>query len=150
MSRTSASEKGQTLIHQGGLLTLLTAVAGVIPIACLLLLVQTSRVATTGYDIRRLENIRDDWKQKNYQVEAEIATLQSLDYIEKQAATKLKMVRPTNYVYIEVKQTPRATVAQNMLPSNKGQKGSETQESPGWWQQISNLARFWEARERGS
>ncbi len=128
MSRSFAGEKVQPIVHKAGLTALLTAATAIISLASLLVLVQTSRVATTGYDIQRLETIKEEWKQKNYQLEAEIATLQSLENIERQAKTKLKMVPATNHVYVEVKQPSPATVGTTVksVPSMISARESKT------------------------
>jgi len=75
--------------------------------ACLVALVyllQTSGVATTGYDIQRLQAERDDWQLRNEQLELELAKRQSLTWIESEATGRLGMVRaePTALTYVKV------------------------------------------------
>lgn len=73
-----------------------------ISVVSMLLLFQTSGVTSKGYDIQSLEAQRDHLLQLNYQLDADIAKLESLDRIEREAKSKLKMVSPTSFVYISV------------------------------------------------
>ena len=75
--------------------------------ACLVALVyllQTSGVATTGYDIQRLQAERDDWQLRNEQLQLELAKRRSLTWIESEATGRLGMVRaePTALAYVKV------------------------------------------------
>jgi hypothetical protein len=75
--------------------------------ACLVALVyllQTSGIATTGYDIQRLQAERDDWQLRNEQLQLELAKRQSLTWIESEASGRLGMVRaePTALTYVKV------------------------------------------------
>jgi hypothetical protein len=75
--------------------------------ACLVALVyllQTSGVATTGYDIQRLQSERDDWQLRNEQLQLELAKRQSLTWIESEATGRLGMVQaePTALAYVKV------------------------------------------------
>jgi cell division protein FtsL len=69
----------------------------------LMYLVQTSGIATTGYDIQRLQAERDDWQLRNEQLQLELAKRQSLTWIESEATGRLGMVRadPTAVTYIK-------------------------------------------------
>ncbi len=73
-------------------------------LVALMYLVQTSGIATTGYDIQRLQAERDDWQLRNEQLQLELAKRQSLTWIESEATGRLGMVRadPTAVVYIKV------------------------------------------------
>lgn len=70
-------------------------------LAALIYLVQTSSVATTGYDIQRLERERSAWRLRNEQLQLELAKLGSLAWIEHEATTRLGMVRPDRVVYLD-------------------------------------------------
>jgi hypothetical protein len=75
--------------------------------ACLVALVyllQTSGVATSGYDIQRLQAERDDWQLRNEQLQLELAKRRSLTWIEAEATGRLGMVRaePTALAYVKV------------------------------------------------
>ena len=60
----------------------------------LVYLLQTSGVASTGYEIQRLQSERDDWQLRNEQLQLELAKRQSLTWIESEATGRLGMVRP--------------------------------------------------------
>ncbi|GIW08253.1 MAG: hypothetical protein KatS3mg060_3058 [Dehalococcoidia bacterium] len=96
-------------IRLGRLPGVITMATGIVSIVSVLLLIQTSGVASVGYDIQRLEETRDHWRESNWQLEHEIASLKSLDRIEREARTKLKM-QPTEkpvFVSVDVKPTTR-------------------------------------------
>ena len=65
-------------------------------------LLQTSGVATAGYDIQGLQLQRDDWQLRNEQLRFELAKRRSLTWIEAEATGRLGMVRaePTALVYL--------------------------------------------------
>jgi hypothetical protein len=73
-------------------------------VVALMYLLQTSGVATTGYDIQRLEGERDDWELRNEQLHLELAKRQSLTWIESEATGRLGMVRaePTALTYLQI------------------------------------------------
>jgi len=73
-------------------------------LVALMYLVQTSGVATTGYDIQRLQTERDDWQLRNEQLRLEVAKRRSLTWIESEATARLGMVRaePTALTYLKV------------------------------------------------
>jgi hypothetical protein len=73
-------------------------------LVALVYLLQTSGIATTGYDIQRLQAERDDWQLRNEQLQLELAKRQSLTWIESEATGRLGMVRPepTALTYVKV------------------------------------------------
>lgn len=73
-------------------------------LVALMYLVQTSGIATTGYDIQRLQADRDDWQLRNEQLQLELAKRQSLTWIESEATSRLGMVRaePTAITYVKL------------------------------------------------
>jgi cell division protein FtsL len=66
----------------------------------LVYLIQTSGVATTGYDIQRLQAERDDWQLRNQQLRLELAKLQSLTWVQAEATGRLGMQRPDKITYL--------------------------------------------------
>jgi hypothetical protein len=68
----------------------------------LVYLLQTSGVATTGYDIQRLQSERRDWQLRNEQLRLELAKRRSLTWIESEAILRLGMQRPENLTYLRV------------------------------------------------
>jgi hypothetical protein len=73
-------------------------------LVALMYLLQTSGVATTGYDIQRLQTERDDWQLRNEQIRLELSKRRSLTWIESEATARLGMVRPepTALTYLRV------------------------------------------------
>lgn len=73
-------------------------------LVALMYLLQTSGVATTGYDIQRLQAERDDWQLRNEQLQLELAKRHSLTWIESEATGRLGMVRaePTALTYVRL------------------------------------------------
>jgi len=73
-------------------------------LVALVYLLQTSGVATTGYDIQRLQTERDDWELRNEQLQLELAKRRSLTWIESEATGRMGMVRaePTALTYVTV------------------------------------------------
>jgi cell division protein FtsL len=73
-------------------------------LVALVYLLQTSAVATTGYDIQRLQAERDDWQLRNEQLRLELSKRQSLTWVESEAVGRLGMVRPepTALTYVKV------------------------------------------------
>jgi cell division protein FtsL len=72
----------------------------------LVYLVQTSGVATTGYDIQRLQAERGEWQLRNEQLKLELAKLRSLTWVQTEAVNRLGMVRPDpkSLTYVRVQQ----------------------------------------------
>ena len=73
-------------------------------LVALMYLLQTSGVATTGYDIQRLQADRDDWQLRNEQLQFELSKRRSLTWIESEAVGRLGMVRPepTALTYLKI------------------------------------------------
>jgi hypothetical protein len=63
-------------------------------LVALVYLVQTSGVATTGYDIQRLQAERADWQLRNEQLRLELAKRRSLTWVEAEATGRLGMQKP--------------------------------------------------------
>ena len=79
----------------------LVAVVLAAGLVALCYLLQTSGVATTGYDIQRLEQDKSEWELRNGQLRLELDKLQSLAWVESEAVGRLGMVRPDKYVYLQ-------------------------------------------------
>jgi len=67
-----------------------------------LYLIQVSTVATSGYELQRLESERDGWRARNEQLEFELAKRQSLPWVESQAVQHLGMSRSETPLYLAV------------------------------------------------
>ncbi len=68
----------------------------------LVYLVQTSGIATTGYDIQRLQAEKSDWELRNEQLRLELAKVRSLAWVESEAVGRLGMQRPASVTYLPV------------------------------------------------
>ncbi len=91
-----------------------------------LLLLQVSRAAAIGYQVQQLQQTKSDLERQTYLLEAEMASLQSLDRIEREARTRLKMQPALRYLFVTVDQ-----------PSREGEQPpvGETPAHP-WWGSI--------------
>ncbi|MCL4458321.1 MAG: hypothetical protein M1136_08410 [Chloroflexi bacterium] len=69
----------------------------------LLYLTQTSGIATTGYDIKRLEVEREQWLAQNEQLRLQIAELQSIKHIEQAARLRLHMQPPKEILFVPLR-----------------------------------------------
>ncbi len=67
----------------------------------LVYLAETSGIATTGYDIQRLQAERSEWELRNEQLSLELDKLHSLAWVESQATTRLGMQRPARVTHIQ-------------------------------------------------
>jgi hypothetical protein len=76
-----------------------------------LYLIQVSTVATSGYELQRLESERDGWRARNEQLEFELAKRQSLPWVEAQAVQRLGMARSDAPVYLAVAAAPARSQA---------------------------------------
>jgi len=120
--------------RQLSLPSLVTICLVVIGMAGLLPLIQSSRATSTSSDVRALERVRNDWDARIQELQAEIATLGSLDRIETEARGRLGMVPPSETVYIVVDQPPPEAqlVPLRFMPPAKAQ----TQHDDSWWESI--------------
>ena len=101
---------------------ILILAALVVGIAALLPLVQTSLATSTGGNVSRLEQLREDWQARLHEQEVSIARLGSLDRIESEAKVRLKMVAPDSVTYLRVDAPPPAPhkLPSRYLPVEKG------------------------------
>lgn len=107
---------------------------------------QASAVATAGYDIASLEAEKKQWQAKNEQLRFQIATLRSLDRVEKEAASRLNMTPPQNVVYVAATPSTR-TVALSTRSSDRSTaslsgSGAETLSEQNWWDGIASWLPF--------
>jgi hypothetical protein len=72
----------------------------------LMYLAQTSGVATTGYDIQRLQSERSEWMLRNEQLKLELAKLRSLAWVESEAVRRLGMQRAESVTYLRATSSP--------------------------------------------
>ncbi len=106
------------LLRSPSLPVLLILCAVVVGLAALLPLIQSSGATTTNGNIQRLEQERGDWKARLHELELEVATLGSLERIEKEAALRFKMVPPqeTRYITVDVPAPEERRLPSRFLP----------------------------------
>jgi cell division protein FtsL len=103
----------------------------------LLQVIQTSDATSTSYTIRRLEQERQDWSAQVHSLEAEVATLTSLDRVEREARDRLGMVPAENVLYLEVGVPPPQ---QQLLPRRFAtSEPSASEPGTSWWQALLRL-----------
>ncbi len=112
------------------ILILVTLVVG---IAALLPLVQTSLATSTGGNVSRLEQLREDWQAQLHEQEVRVAQLGSLDRIDSEAQGRLKMVRPDSVTYLVV---DAPAPAPNKLPSRYLTEETGPVESESLWEEF--------------
>ncbi len=107
---------------------ILILAALIVGIAALLPLVQTSLATSTGGNVSRLEQLREDWQARLHEQEVSIARLGSLDRIESAAKVRLKMVAPDSVTYLRVDAPAPAPhkLPSRYLPDEKGPVESES------------------------
>lgn len=66
----------------------------------LMLLALTGYLTATGYEVQRMEHLREALEHQNQQLQAEIASLRSLERVEREARAKFGMVPATTYLYV--------------------------------------------------
>lgn len=95
-----------------------------------LLITQTSIETAAGYEVERLEGLRAMVERDNQRLEAEVAALKSLDRIEREATTRLGMVKPKSYIYVTVDVLPPARALEEREPK------PATPEPKPWWDHV--------------
>lgn len=87
----------------------------------LVLVAETGYVAAAGYNVQRLERLKADRENILLQWDAEVATLKSLNRVEQEARSKLKMTTPKEYVYVSLGTTSKEAPPQDdKKPSLQG------------------------------
>ncbi|MDP2673990.1 MAG: cell division protein FtsL [Dehalococcoidia bacterium] len=122
------------LLRSPSMPTLLIIAALVIGAAALIPLVQSAVATSTNGNVHRLEQERADWQARTQELELEVATMASLDRIEKKARTELKMAEPkeTRYIAVEAAAPEPRTLPSRYLPP----KTDEKQAGPSIWEQL--------------
>ena len=112
---------------------ILILAALVVGIAALVPLVQTSLATSTGGNVSRLEQLREDWQARVHEQEVSVAKLGSLDRIESAAKVRLKMVAPDAVTYLRV---DAPAPAPHELPSRYLPDEKEPVESGSLWEDF--------------
>lgn len=105
----------------------------------LLYLSQASAVATTGYDIKRLESEKKQWQAKNEQLRFQVSQLMSLDRIEREASARLGMGKPQQVAFVSEPAAPRSVAVSSRTGERSqsatvvaGEAVEAPAESTGW------------------
>ena len=101
----AVASRSSTQRTPGGSLSLpllLTLAVIAIGLAGSLALLPSSQATSTSYRIRQLEMTRNDWQARIQELEAETASLRSLDRIDLDALARLGLVTPTKTIYLTV------------------------------------------------
>ena len=107
-----------------------------------LVLAQTGQVASTGYQVERLEERKVYWQRENQGMEAEVARLRSLDRIEQEARNRLHMVTPSSYMYVTVNTLPEQPTP--LLKRALGERETTPADtSPSWWDRLGATLMRW-------
>jgi len=108
---------------------------GIIAIAYLS---QASGLATTGYDIQRLQQERDAWRLRNEQLRLELAKARSLAWVEAQATSRLGMRPAQNAQYVRVIPLNRTVATSSPTDSRPASlPGSQNRDSvAGAWEEL--------------
>ena len=101
----AVASRSSTQQAQGGSLSLpvlLTLAVVAIGLTGSISLLPSSQATSTSYHIRQLEVARSDWQARIRELEAETASLGSLERIDRDARERLGMVPPTRTTYLTV------------------------------------------------
>jgi len=114
---------------------------GAVALLGLLQVIQTSDATSTGYNISRLEQERLDWSAQVHRLEAEVASLTSLERVEREARGRLGMVPAETVLYLEVEVTPprQQRIPRRFLTSEPGVGAAGTP----WWEALLKLLPFY-------
>ena len=129
----------------------LLLIAGAIAVIGLLRVVQTSQATTASFAIQSLQQEQLERETTVRQLEAEIASLSSLERIERDAQ-RLGLTRPDETYHVTVNAAWPVT-AEDVLPARFAPAGEEdsaggesgatgSPESSGWWQDFLELLPF--------
>ncbi len=118
------------MVQTSNIPVILIFAALVVGVAALLPLVQTSLATSTGGNVSRLEQMREDWQARLHEQEVRVAEMGSLNRIEREAKVRLKMVTPDSVTYLRIDaQAP----APHKLPSRYLPNEKEPVESGSLW-----------------
>lgn len=109
------------IAQAGNLPVILIAAALIIGFAALLPLVQSSGATSTAGRVQQLQRERQDWQARLRELEVDVATLGSLDRIEREARFRLGMVKPdqTHYITVDVPPPQERRLPSRFLPPNR-------------------------------
>ncbi len=106
-----------------------------IGLAGALSLLPSSQATSTSFQIRQLEMARDDWRARLHELEAETASLASLERIDRDARERLGMVPPTEttYITVDLPAPEKQILPARFLPATEGER---KEEQKSWWESL--------------
>ncbi len=100
--RAPAAERAQRTLRRPAGRLLAVIAAAIAGIAALIPLVQDSGATTKGYELRDLEQQRNEWRARVHSMESEVATLGSIERVRREATERLGMALPAKTIFLEV------------------------------------------------
>ena len=147
--RTLAAPKLKTQSRRLQLMPLLIVAAALVIVLGLLRIVQTSQATTASFAMHSLQQEKLELETSVKQLEAEVATLSSLERIEREA-TRLGLELPSqvSYTSVNVAWPGRAV---DLLPARFSLANDDTAlgdvdgspDDAGWWQYLLNSLPFY-------
>lgn len=131
---------GRGAAQPGASTSTLVAVTALAGLAALLLVVQNSTITTAGYEVRHLETKRDAWRQLNYQLEAEVAALQSLSRVEREAKERLGMIAAKSRIFLTIEGISAPERGAEDLPP--GFVPATARQAVPWWRSLLERLNF--------
>ena len=128
------------------LVPVLLIAGGAIVVIALLQVIQTSEATTTSFAIQRLEQQRLELEASVQGLEADVASLSSLDRIEREAQ-RLGLQPPKKQKTVEVNVAPPGA-EEDWLPSRFAPAGDDQAEEhagsdgSAWWEDLLDLVPF--------
>jgi hypothetical protein len=92
----------------------------IVGLLSLLYVNQASDLAATAYDVSELQREKLRWEMRNEQLRLEIARLQSLDRVDREAAARLGMGPPRREIYVAVAPAVAPTPSTSESPDTQG------------------------------
>lgn len=91
---------------------------------------QVSIVATSSYELQRIERELESWRAKNEQLKLELARARSLNWVEFQAIDRLGMARGEAAFYIRVLPDSQSVVSLSEPQSSPSHEPPTEEEAP--------------------
>ncbi len=113
--RRQAAAAGGLRLRTGWLLGFLMVSAVVLGLASLTL---TTLVTTRGYEVQRLRAEQNRWTEQVMRVDTEISSLQSLERVEREARSRLKLTEARDRLFVSPTDLPPP--ARQPTPAVKG------------------------------
>lgn len=90
----------------------LSVLTGLVGLVAASYLAYTGSVATSSYNLQRLQTEREQWQTRNAQLRVEVAKVRSLTWVEHEAVSRLKMQKPGQLTYLKLDAVAPAAAAE--------------------------------------